>query len=193
MLRIGLTGGIGCGKSTVSRIFTALGIPVYEADREARLLLENEAIKDKIVSALGKEVLDDQQHIDRKKTAQLVFGNPEKLEKLNAIIHPAVRIHFGEWAKRQHAKYIIKEAAILFESKADEGLDEVIAISSPGHLRIKRVMQRDGISEEQVRARMRNQWSEEEKIKRAQHVIINDEVQLVLPQVLKIHQQFLAR
>ena len=187
MRKVGLTGGIGSGKSTICKIFSLLGASVYEADKEARLLLDEKEIKNKIITVLGKDVLDESGNIDRRKTAAKVFSDKQSLEKLNSIVHPAVKNHFEQWLKKQNAKYIIKEAAILFESGANEGLDEVIAISSPEHLRIKRVMQRDGISEEQVRARMRNQWSDEEKIKKAQHVIVNDEVQLILPQILKIH------
>ena len=147
-----------------------------------------EGIKKEIVSALGADVLDVNGEVDRRKTAEKVFTDEKLLKKLNGIIHPAVKNHFENWAKKQNTKYILKEAAILFESGANEGLDEVIAISSPEHLRIKRVMQRDTISEEQVRARMRNQWSDEEKMKRATHIIVNDEVQLIMPQILKIHE-----
>jgi len=188
MLKIGLTGGIGSGKSMITRIFTSLGVPVYSADDEAKKLLLEEGIKKEIVSALGADVLDENGEVDRRKTAEKVFTDEKLLKKLNAIIHPAVKNHFENWAKKQSTKYILKEAAILFESGANEGLDEVIAISSPEHLRIKRVMQRDTISEEQVRARMRNQWSDEEKVKRATHIIVNDEVQLIMPQILKIHE-----
>ena len=188
MLKIGLTGGIGSGKSMIAHIFTSLGVPVYFADDEAKKLLLEEGIKKEIVSALGADVLDVNGEVDRRKTAEKVFTDEKLLKKLNGIIHPAVKNHFENWAKKQNTKYILKEAAILFESGANEGLDEVIAISSPEHLRIKRVMQRDTISEEQVRARMRNQWSDEEKMKRATHIIVNDEVQLIMPQILKIHE-----
>jgi len=188
MLIIGLTGGIGSGKSMIAHIFTSLGVPVYFADDEAKKLLLEEGIKKEIVSALGADVLDQNGEVDRRKTAEKVFTDEKLLKKLNAIIHPAVKNHFDAWAKKQNTNYILKEAAILFESGANEGLDEVIAISSPEHLRIKRVMQRDTISEEQVRARMRNQWNDEEKMKRATHIIINDEVQLIMPQILKIHE-----
>ncbi|MEW6469420.1 MAG: dephospho-CoA kinase [Bacteroidota bacterium] len=190
MLRIGLTGGIGSGKTTVGKIFSALGVPVYLADEAGKALLHTPAIRDQVAALLGKEVLDESGNIDRRRVAARVFADPKKLEQLNALIHPAVRRDFEDWAARQQSRYVIREAAILFESGSDADLDGVIAVSSPEHLRIKRVMQRDGVTEEEVRARMRHQWSDEEKIGRSQYVIVNDERELVIPQVLKLHQLF---
>ena len=194
MIKIGITGGIGSGKTTVCKIFELLGVPVYYADEASRELLENDKeIKNKIVAVFGEEVLDDAGGIVRKKVANLVFENEAQLQKLNAIIHPAVGFHFEDWLK-QHitAPYILKEAAILFESGAYKQMDKVISISAPSELRIDRVVKRDGVSKEEVEFRIKNQLTEEERIKRSQFVIVNDEEQLLIPQVIKIHQEILS-
>ena len=193
MIKIGITGGIGSGKSTVCKAFELLGVPVYYSDEEAKKILETDTIIIKSVLKLfGNEVLNDQQVLDRKKIAAIVFKDKQKLDQLNAIIHPAVALHFENWLKQYSScNYILKETAILFESGAYKQVDKVIAIVAPIELRISRAIQRDKISREQVEQRMKAQISDEEKIKRSQFVIHNDEQQLVIPQVIAIHEQFM--
>jgi dephospho-CoA kinase len=192
MLKIGITGGIGSGKTTVCRIFELLGISIYYADEASKkLLVTDPEIKKEIVAVFGEEVLDDQQFISRKKVAARVFGNESELKKLNAIMHPAVALHFESWLKDQAGKpYILKEAAILFESGAYKQMDKIITVSAPEELRIARVLNRDVVTKEEVQRRISAQLSEEERIKRSDYVIVNDEEQLVIPQVMKLHQLF---
>ncbi len=191
MIKVGITGGIGSGKTTVCKVFELLGVPVYNADDEAKQILDsNEEVKEKILNIFGIELLNDKGKIDKKKLASFVFNNKEKLEKLNFLVHPAVRQHFENWLKQHSAKkYILKEAAILFESGAYKLVDKVIMVTAPLELKINRTMQRDKISREQVEQRINNQLSDEEKIKRSQFVIHNDEMQLLIPQILNIHRQ----
>lgn len=192
MLKIGITGGIGSGKTTVCKVFELLGVPVYYADDEARKLLDDNIVKEGVIQKLGNQILDEKGKIERKKLAALVFNNKKKLEQLNAIIHPAVGIHFENWLKERSAHtYVLKEAAILFESGAYKQVDKVILVAAPTELKIKRVMQRDRITREQVMERIHNQMSDEEKISHSQHVINNDEHTLIIPQVVAIHQQLL--
>jgi len=189
MIQVGITGGIGSGKTTVCKVFELLGVPVYYADDEAKHLLDfNHEVKTSIVSYFGKEVLNEDGAINRKKLASFVFNDKGKLEKLNSIVHPAVAAHFEGWITRHsHYPYILKEAAILFESNINTAIDKVITVTAPVELKINRAMQRDKITREQVEQRMQNQMSDEEKIKRSQFVIYNDEQQLLIPQILTIH------
>ena len=188
MIKIGITGGIGSGKSTVCMVFELLGVPVYYADDEGKNLLDTAVVKQKVLDIFGNSILTEDNIIDRKKLSELVFNNKEKLEKLNSIIHPAVKLHFEEWIKKQEGnRYVIKEAAILFESGAYKQVDKVITVVAPSELKIKRAMQRSGITREQVEERINNQMNDEEKVKRSQYSIVNDEEHLIIPQVLKIH------
>jgi len=191
MLKIGITGGIGSGKTTVCKVFELLGVPVYYADAAARELLENDNnIKDKIVAVFGDGVIDENNRIVRTKIASLVFGNKEKLEMLNGIIHPEVALHFETWLKQYSTvSYILKEAAIMFESGAYLQMDKLITVSAPEALRIARVTKRDGVSAEEVKRRIQNQLSEEERIQRSGYVIKNDEQQLVIPQIIELHKE----
>ncbi|HEY0030911.1 MAG TPA: dephospho-CoA kinase [Bacteroidia bacterium] len=191
MLKIGITGGIGSGKSTVCRVFELLGIPVYYADTESKKLLSDAIVKAAILKLFGNSVLDEQKNIDRRKIAAQVFNDTAALENLNAILHPAVGIHFENWLKKQHSPYVIKEAAILFESGAYKQVDQVIAVTAPLELKLKRTINRDKVSREEVLQRMNHQMSDEEKIKRSQFVINNDEKELLIPQVLEIHYKLL--
>ncbi len=193
MLKIGITGGIGSGKTTVCKIFHLLGVPIYYADDEAKKLLDqNENVRSGILKKFGNEVLNSNGLIDRKELASIVFNNKEKLDQLNGIIHPAVAEHFEEWLqKNKNAKYILKEAAILFESNAYKAVDRVITVVAPLELKIERAIQRDKTDRKTVEDRIKNQISDEEKMKRSQFVIINDEKQLLIPQVIEIHQQLL--
>lgn len=189
MKKIGITGGIGSGKSTVCKLFALLGIPVYNADDEAKNILEEKKeVKDKIVETFGNSILTSEGKLDRVQLAKLVFSNKVNLEKLNAIVHPAVGIHFEDWLKKQKGcPYILKEAAILFESGAYLQTDAVITVTAPLELKIKRVMERSGISRDEVLQRINNQSNDEEKLKRSAYEIHNDEVHLIIPQILKIH------
>ncbi|MDP1745480.1 MAG: dephospho-CoA kinase [Bacteroidota bacterium] len=191
MIKIGITGGIGSGKTTVCKVFELLGVPVYYADIEAKQILDsNLEVRSNILNTFGNSVLNDEKKIDKKKLASLVFNNKENLEKLNSIVHPAVREHFENWLQ-QHStqKYILKEAAILFESGSYKLVDKVIAVVAPLALKISRTMQRDKVTQAEVELRISNQLNDDEKIKRSQFVIHNDEQQLLIPQILNIHDQ----
>lgn len=191
MLRIGLTGGIGSGKSTVSNIFKVLGIPVFNADIEAKILMEENAV---LIAAVKKEFGDAAYvngSLNRKYIADIVFNDTHRLAVLNSLTHPIVIEAAHNWMLLQTSPYIIKEAALLFESASAADVDFVIGVFAPEHIRIKRVMDRDGISRQDVLARMDKQISEEIKMKLCDFVLINDEQQLLVPQVLKLHEQFL--
>jgi dephospho-CoA kinase len=191
MLKIGLTGGIGSGKSTVAKIFGVLGIPVYYADEEAKKLMnEDEELKRRIMLQFGEDTYANGT-LDRKKLASIVFNNEEKLEGLNALVHPATINAANAWMKKQTSTYTIKEAALIFESGSHELLDYVIGVSAPASLRIERVMRRENTSREEVTARMSRQMNEDEKMELCNFVIINDEQQLLIPQVVALHQQLL--
>ncbi|HSH65105.1 MAG TPA: dephospho-CoA kinase [Bacteroidia bacterium] len=192
MLKIGITGGIGSGKTTVCKIFELLDVPVYYADDASKeLLLHDPFIKSKILTVFGEGVLGEDQFISRKKMAERVFENEKELNKLNEIMHPAVAKHFDNWLKKQEAfPYILKEAAIMFESNAYLQVDKVITVTAPVDIRVKRVMKRDGTKKEDILKRMNAQLSDEEKVKRSQFVIVNDNQKLVIPQVLALHSVF---
>ncbi len=192
MLKIGLTGGIGSGKTTVAKIFEVLGIPVYYADDSAKKLMNNDPeLIQKIKLNFGDDVYINNQ-LNRQLLASKVFGNKEKLDILNAIVHPATLKDADEWMKKQHSPYIIKEAALIFEIGSEKILDYVIAVSAPVSLRIKRVIERDGITEEDVQKRINGQMNEVEKLNRSDYIIYNDEVQLLIPQVIQLHELFLS-
>lgn len=170
---IGLTGGIGSGKTTVANYIKSLGIPVYIADEEAKKIMETREVVDLIREAFGKEIISENKII-REKLAQLVFNHPDKLQKLNDIVHPLVRSHFNHWVKN-HADFpfIVKEAAILFESGSYKYCDSIITVTAPLEIRLQRVIDRDKATRESVLSRMKNQWSEEEKIGKSDYVIHN--------------------
>ena len=190
VLRIGLTGGIGSGKSVVAKVFETLGIPVYYADDAAKKLMNtNKELKAAIIQNFGAGSYTNGE-INRKYLATIVFNDKEKLELLNSLTHPVTIRDAEEWIKKQTSAYIVKEAALLFESGADKNLDYVIGIDAPLKLRIKRVMARDGTSKEEIMKRINRQMDEKKKMKRCDFVIINDEKQLVLPQVMKLHHKF---
>ncbi|MGZ8557653.1 MAG: dephospho-CoA kinase [Chitinophagaceae bacterium] len=192
MLRIGLTGGIGSGKTTVAKIFEVLGIPVYYADVATRRLMnEDEELKKTIITHFGKESYVDGQ-INRPYISSVVFNDKEKLELLNSLTHPATITDANKWMQEQTSPYIIKEAALIFESGSARHLDHVIGVSSPALLRIQRIMQRDKITKEEVLQRMNRQMDEDIKMKLCDFVIINDEKQLLIPQVLQLHEKLLA-
>lgn len=191
MLRIGLTGGIGSGKTTVAKVFETLGIPVYYADDAARRLMnEEEDLKKQIIQHFGEESYTEGK-LNRSYIASIVFADKEKLALLNSFVHPATIKDAERWMSGQHSPYTIKEAALLFESGSADGLDYIIGVSTPQALRIKRVMDRDNITREEVIKRMTNQVDEEMKMKLCDFIIYNDEQQLVIPQVIQLHETFL--
>jgi dephospho-CoA kinase len=191
MLKIGLTGGIGSGKSTVAKVFETLGIPVYYADDASKKLLnENDELKAAVVQHFGKEVYKNGE-LDRKHLASIVFNNKEKLDLLNSLTHPIVIKDAEDWMNRQTSPYAIKEAALLFESGAAEKLDYIIGVYAPQHLRVKRVMERDGLPTEEVVKRINRQIDEEMKMKLCDFMITNNDQQLVLPQIMQLHQRFI--
>ena len=191
VLRIGLTGGIGSGKTTVAQMFEVLGIPVYYADDAAKKLINTD--KDLISSI--KNIFGDAAYkndaLDRHYLASIVFSDNYKLELLNSFVHPATIRDADEWMKQQSAPYVIKEAALLFESGAVGHLDHIIGVNAPTAIRIKRVMDRDGVSKEEVQKRINNQMDDDIKMKLCDFVLINDEQQLLIPQVLELHQKLL--
>jgi dephospho-CoA kinase len=191
MLQIGLTGGIGSGKSTVAKVFETLGIPVYYADEAGkRLMNEDVELKEQIIHNFGTDSYAGGK-LNRSYLASLVFSNKEKLEVLNSLVHPATIRDAKEWMQKQTAPYAIKEAALIFESGSGAGLNYIIGVYAPQALRIKRTIDRDNITRDEVIKRMRNQVDEEMKMKLCDFIIYNDEQQLVIPQVLKLHEQFL--
>lgn len=191
MLRVGLTGGIGSGKTTVARVFQVLGVPVYDADKASKKLMNEDAqMKMDLISAFGEETYKEGV-LDRKYLAETVFNDPEKLVLLNSIVHPATIHHASEWMKKQEAPYIIKEAALIFESGSNKDLDYVIGVYSPLELRISRTMARDSISREQVFSRIQNQMNEESKMALCDFIIQNDPNHSIVEQVLELHHQLL--
>ena len=193
MLKVGITGGIGSGKSTVCQLFKCLEIPIFSADDVGRRLLgEDSAVIEQVKNIFGEDVLMYGKP-DRKKIGEIVFNAPEKLVQLNTIIHPAVRRKYAEWTEEQIAPYLIYEAAILFETGLYKQLDYTILVTAPEILRIERVMKRDGTPETAIRDRMKNQWSEEEKKKLASYILVNDDTQALLPQMMEIHTLLLSK
>lgn len=185
---IGLTGGIGSGKSTVARYIESKGISIYIADDEARKITDTIDVSNAIARAFGDEILDNG-IVNRKALSQIVFNNAENLQLLNSIIHPAVRIHFLEWLeKHSDEAFIIKEAAILFESGSYKNCDKIITVEAPEEIRLQRVVIRDNVLGEEVKARMRNQWTDAMRAEKSDFVVVNieiEEMQLQVDQILK--------
>jgi len=191
MLKVGITGGIGSGKSTVAHIFETLGIPVYYADDAAkRLMNKDEGLRLQVQQLFGDAAYSNGQ-LNRAYLSAQVFNNPDKLAMLNSLVHPATIADAARWMQQQTAPYAIKEAALIFESGAQENLDKVIGVFAPKAVRIKRVMNRDGITREEVMARMNKQINESIKMRLCDYVITNDEQQLLIPQVLAVHKTLL--
>jgi dephospho-CoA kinase len=193
MLKIGITGNIGSGKTTVSKVFELLGIPVFYADFHARKVMTDDAI---LVAAIrthfGAEAYFADGNLNRKYISNIVFNNEIELNKLNALVHPAVFRAFDVWAEAyQHKKYVLKEAAILFESGSNQQCDKTIVVAAALDVRVKRVMQRDQLTEEEVLRREKKQMPQAEKEAKADFIILNDAQTMVIPQVLQIHQQLL--
>ncbi len=190
MLRVGITGGIGSGKSLVCKSFELLGIPVFYADDEVKKMYDDTpSIHEQLIATFGEDVYSNG-ILNKKQLAQKVFGNKEAVQQLNAIAHPAVAKRFLVWTEKQkNVPYVIEEAALIFESHADQFLNKVINVSASEVLRVKRVVLRDGATPDEVRQRMAHQLSDEERNTRADYTIINDENTPLLSQILRIHEE----
>ncbi len=192
MLRIGLTGGIGTGKTTVANIFKVLGIPVFDADTMAKQLMENDLqLREQLIAQFGQNTFLDGK-LNRAYLASIVFKDPYQLALLNAMVHPLSLKAAEDWMKLQNAPYVIKEAALIFKAGAGAGLDLIIGVTAPTALRIQRVMQRDGISREAVLERMDKQIDESIKMRLCDFVIQNDNQHLITTQVLDLHKRFIG-
>lgn len=194
MLKIGITGGIGSGKTTVCKVFELLGVPVFYADDVAKSVMHTDPVlREAIIKTFGTESYSIKGELNRSYISSIVFKDQTELNKLNALVHPAVFRAFDHWVSGQNgATYVMKEAALLFESKSYEMCDQTILVLSPEPARIQRVMERDKITELEVRARMNRQWTDDEKKKLAGHILLNDEKHLLIPEIIKLHQQFKA-
>jgi len=187
MKKIGITGGIGSGKTYISNIFKSLAIPLFNSDIEAKILMNSSK---KLIIQIKKEFGEDiytNGNFNKEKLSSIVFSNSDKLQKLNSLVHPIVKQEFNNWCKKKTSPYVIKEAAILFESNSHLELDEVICVSAPMELRIKRILERDNSTEKEIKKRIENQISQEEKEKLSDYIIVNDEKELLLPKIIKIH------
>ncbi|BAO77729.1 dephospho-CoA kinase [Winogradskyella sp. PG-2] len=191
MIIVGLTGGIGSGKTTISKHLESFGIPVYIADKEAKALMNrSKVIKRKLIKLFGKSAYKDEA-LNRPYLASKIFDDKALLEKMNAIVHPKVASHFKRWLKKQKAPYVIKEAAVIFENHLENQYNYIITVVADENLRIERVMKRDDTSKEKVESIISNQLSDEEKIKKSNFVIVNNDLDIAKRQVEKIHHQLL--
>ena len=189
--RLGVTGGIGSGKTTVCRIFRVLGVPVFVADVAARQLMNTDHAIRKEINAITGEDLYTTGELDRKELARLIFNRQELLRRVNEVVHPAVLRIFDEWAGKSESPYVIMEAAILFEARADTMVDRVAAISAPVEERIARVMGRNDLSREEVMERINNQLEDDEREEQSYYVINNADNEMIIPEILKIHDDML--
>lgn len=185
--RLGITGGIGSGKSTICRVFTVLGIPVFVSDQEARVIMEKDKkIVEGVKAIAGYDIYKTGQ-LDRPAFAELIFNNEEILESVNQLVHPAVQDAFNSWVEKQNSEYVILESAILLESKIRWSLDKVLAVLAPLEERVSRVIERNSLTREQVMERMRNQMPETEMIKKSDFLINNADNEMILSDVIRIH------
>ena len=190
---VGLTGGIGSGKTTVAKMFENLGIPVYYADKEAKDLMKtSESLRKGIIALLGEKAYSNDD-IDRSYVAQIVFQDKTKLKGLNALVHPLVESHFRNWLGKVDSGYVIQENALIFENNKQSAYDAVITVTAPLATRLKRVMQRDGVTEKQVVDRIRNQLDDDIKIRHADFVVNNLDIEKCKDQVLEIHKKLLSK
>jgi len=191
-MKLGITGGIGSGKTSVCRVFNVLGIPVFSADPEARKIMENDIdIKNEINAIVGKDIYPEG-HLDRMELASLIFNNKKLLEKVNSLVHPVVFDNFIRWTEKQTAPYVIMEAAILFESGGYKLVDRVATIVAPVEERISRVTQRNMLNRHQVMERIKNQMTDEERISMSDYIIHNSENDMIIPVILDINKDLLT-
>jgi len=191
MTTVGITGGIGSGKTTICRIFSELGIAVYNADDEARQMYGMTSVQVELKKLFGEKIFRANGDLDKKKLADLIFNDEKALKEVNILIHPMVKKHFDKWREQQTTLYVLKEAAILFESGSYKDCKKVIAITAPPEMRIGRILQRDRRSRKEIEQIMAHQWTDEKRIKHSDFVIANDETKLLIPQVLEIHNNLL--
>ncbi len=189
--RLGVTGGIGSGKTTVCRIFRVLGVPLFVADVVAREMMENDPSLRKEINAIAGRDLYLTGSLDRRELARIIFNSPELLQRVNAAVHPAVLKLFDQWAESSEAPYVIMESAILFEARADALVDRVLTLSVPVEERIARVMGRNDLSREQVIERIKNQLEDAEREEQSYYVINNSDNEMIIPEILKIHNDML--
>lgn len=193
MVVVGLTGGIGSGKTTILEVFKSLGVPVYIADTEAKALMNrSKVIKRKLKDLFGEDAYENGK-LNRPYLSSKIFNNKELLAKMNAIVHPKVAAHFKRWANKQNADYVIKEAAIIFENNLQSQYNYIITVVADEDLRIKRVIKRDNASPEKVKTIISNQLSDAEKVKKSDFVIINNNLQEAKKQALKVHKEILKK
>ncbi len=193
MLKLGLTGGIGSGKSTVAKIFESLGIPVFYADDEAKKFLIDIRIKNKLRAIFGSNIFDSNNNVNKAALAQIVFSDSSQLQLLNTLIHPLLLREFANWAKikeKQNYPYVVIEAAILFEAHFNKDVDKTLSIIADTEDRIKRVIKRDSVNREQVLARINNQWSDKQRAKKSDFVIDNSNNKMILASIIDLHNRF---
>ncbi|MBK7132894.1 MAG: dephospho-CoA kinase [Bacteroidales bacterium] len=189
--KLGITGGIGSGKTSVCRVFNVLGIPFFSADPEAKLIMDSDTTIMKRINSIAGKDLYEKGALDRMELAKLIFNDNSLLEKVNSLVHPVVFEHFRLWEAKQNSPYVIIEAAIMFESGADKLVDRIATIVAPIEERVDRVKHRNNLSREQVLERMRNQMDDESRIKLSDYVIYNSENDMIIPAILKIHEDIL--
>ena len=191
MIKVGLTGNIGSGKSTIAKVFETLSVPVFYADDEAKKILNSESVINQLISLWGKDILTSKE-VNRQKLASIVFTNPSELDKLNSIIHPLVKITYSKWLDDHNDyKYVVQEAAIIIENDSYKSFDKIILVTAPEDIRLQRVISRDNTTEVAVQQRMKNQMSEVEKREYAHFIINNDGSTSIIEQVLKIHKSLI--
>jgi dephospho-CoA kinase len=191
-MKLGITGGIGSGKTSVCRVFNVLGIPVFSADAEAREIMDSDfEIIEKVKGIAGKNIYESGS-LDRIELARLIFNNEDLLKQINAVVHPVIFNHFSIWEKTVSAPYVIMEAAILFESGASKLVDRKVTIVAPVEERIERVVRRNNLTREEVISRINNQMDDEGKIRLSDYVIYNSEHEMIIPSILKIHEEIMA-
>jgi dephospho-CoA kinase len=190
--KLGITGGIGSGKTSVCKVFEVLGIGVFSADIEAQRIMNNDMVIIRGINSIaGKDMYNDGS-LNRTELASIVFNDKDILMKVNSLVHPAVFENFSRWTLTQSSPYVIMEAAILFESGGSQFMDRIATVAAPVEQRIERIIQRNKLSRDQVMNRMRNQMDDQEKIKRSDYIIQNSENDMIIPSILKIHNEILA-
>lgn len=190
-MKLGVTGGIGSGKTSVCKVFNVLGIPVFSADAEAKIIMESDKSVIEVINSIAGRDIYRNGLLNRAELANLIFNNVELLKKVNRTVHPVVSEYFKQWEKLQDAPYVIMEAAILFESGASSLVDRVLTVIAPIEERIDRVIKRNNLTREQVMDRIVNQISDEEKIKQSHYVIDNSDNAMIIPAILKVHEAIL--
>lgn len=193
MIKLGITGGIGSGKSTITQMFRIIGVPVYVSDERSKYLSQtNSEIIAGLKQILGDDIYDEMGHLDRKRMASVIFADKEKLQKVNALIHPIVNRDFIEWTEEQKSKgvpYVVNEAAIMIESGSHKLMDKLLVVTAPVEQRVERVMKRDGVGEQQVKSRINNQMSDKEKVEIADYVIVTDDHHFIMPEILALDEE----